>query len=71
MQERSEIKSSSSCSAALNKTESKFKVTTQLSEAMEAQNRADSAIQSAQEDIDAARKDLSQVRTKMSTKYIR
>ena len=28
---------------------------------MEAQNRADSAIQSAQEDIDAARKDLSQV----------
>ena len=69
------ILNSSSCSAALlhceNKTEFKSKVTTQLSEAMEAQNRADSAIQSAQEDIDAARKDLSQVCNKISTKIIR
>ena len=36
---------------------------------MEAQNRADSAIQSAQEDIDAARKDLSQVCEKMMKKF--
>lgn len=41
------------------------KVTTELSEAMEAQNRADTAIQSAQEDIDAARKDLSQISNRM------
>ena len=37
-------------------------VTTNLSEAVEAQNKADVSIQSAQADIDVARKDLSQVR---------
>ena len=38
-------------------------VTTNLAEAVEAQNKADVSIQSAQADIDVARKDLSQVRT--------
>ena len=36
-------------------------VTTNLAEAVEAQNKADISIQSAQADIDVARKDLSQV----------
>lgn len=38
------------------------KVTRELGEALEAQNRADIAIQQAQEDIDASRADLSQVK---------
>ena len=39
-------------------------VTKSLSEAVEAQNQADIAIQSTQEDIDSARKDLAQVKIK-------
>ena len=43
------------------------KVANSLSQAEEAQNQADNAIQATQEDIDSARKDLAQVKVYSST----
>ena len=40
-------------------------VTSNLADAVEAQNKVDLAVQSAQGDIDTARKDMAQVQTKM------